>query len=55
MKALEIAEKARDAILSGKFDQVGNCFVGAQMTVCLYKMLLKIFITLLGTCQPAEW
>ena len=24
MKALEIAEKARDALLSGKFDQVNN-------------------------------
>jgi len=28
MKALEIGEKARDAILSGKFDQVSKWILG---------------------------
>jgi 2,3-bisphosphoglycerate-independent phosphoglycerate mutase len=43
MKALEIAEKTRDAILSGKFDQVkesGNC----SICLCLFasiKLLMR--------------
>jgi hypothetical protein len=39
MKALEIAEKTRDAILSGKFDQVKRIL---EITVvCLHELLIR--------------
>ena len=35
MKALEIAEKTREAILSGKFDQVKDSVNNIRLLVCL--------------------
>lgn len=57
MKALQIGEKARDAILSGKFDQVINGLLSGDFGI---HGLIKTFsyhfiVCCIGTCQHTKW
>jgi len=44
MKALEIAEKARDALLSGKFDQVNDSVVCIKLVFEIYPLLSVLLL-----------
>ena len=44
MKALEIAEKARDALLSGKFDQVNDSEVCIKLVFEIYPLLSLLLL-----------
>ena len=55
MKALEIAEKARDAILSGKFDQV-RCILLSHCINTLKQLASEFGANgFSGACKPAKW
>lgn len=60
MKALEIAEKTRDAILSGKYDQVekyafGRIDVLNFLLMCKVSRLLKYFYRFASTYLMEIW
>lgn len=58
MKALEIAEKARDAILSRKFHQVIIVLSCAKIDIntAVHVELITFALHIsLGSCQPTKW
>jgi hypothetical protein len=55
MKALEIAEKARDALLSGKFDQVNDSEISNRRVFQFSHCLLYCCYRYVSTCQMVTW
>ena len=53
MKALEIGEKARDAILSGRFDQVKRNF--EYIYIFLNEKWTRNNLLCLGACEHTKW